>query len=174
MSIIGSVGGSGLDLTQMLQRLTGESESSQGQAVRGSPPEGAPPPGGPPDGGGGMISDKVGEFAKSAGLDSETVAALQEELDTAINEALEEADESTDVREVIDGAIQATLDEYGLDGEAFLSEMKASMPPEPPSPPSTGGEMTTSDIMSEMLGVLSNGTYSSSSTANLSLLDALA
>ncbi len=177
MSIIGSVGGTNSELMQMLQRLAGQSdESSQGTAVRGSPPQGAPPPGGPPDGGA-MLSEEVASFAEEAGLDAETIAALQEDLEAAIASAMENAEESqsTDPREIIDGAVTSTLAEYGLDGEAFISEFKESMPPEGAPPPGAmDAASSQEDLITQILDLVSEGTASSGAYGNLSLLDTLA
>ncbi len=173
MSTIGSVGGTGTELIQMLQRLAGQSDNdSEGFAARGSPPSGGPPPGGPPEGGASAITDKVGEFAESAGLDSETVTSLQDQLSSAISAALENADESTDPREVIDGAILSTLEEYDLDGEAFLSELKASAPAGGPRTGEMGGQLPSSDVSSQMLSLMNGG--ASSLSTSMSLVDTLA
>ena len=177
MSIIGSVGGTGSELIQMLQRLAGQSdENSKRIAARGSPPPGGFPPGGPPEGGAAVLTEKVGAFAEAAGLDSETVTSLQDQLSSAISAALEDADESTSPRELIDGAILSTLEEYGLDGEAFLSELKASMPTGGPSMGGMEGQLSRGDMVSEMLSSLGVSTDASSLSAgtSLSLLDTLA
>ncbi|MBN1512581.1 MAG: hypothetical protein JXB13_11245 [Phycisphaerae bacterium] len=173
MSTIGSVGGSGSDLIQMLQRLAGQSESPQEFAVGGSPPQGGPPPGGPPEDCASMVTDQVASFAEAEGLDSETVSSLQEQLASAISAALEESDGSTDPRELIDGAILSTLEEYGLDGEAFLSELKGSMPA-PPNAGEMGRGSTDSDIMSQMLSSLTGSTDTAGPSTQVSLLDIIA
>lgn len=174
MSIIEGIGGSGSELIQMLQRLSGQGESSKGFASRGSPPAGGVPPGGPPEGCATAITDKVGAFAEAAGLDAETVASLQDKLSSAISAALEEMDGSTDPRELIDGTILSTLEEYGLDGQAFLSELKASMHAGGPSLDGTGGQLSSSDIMSQMSSLLNSSADPTSYSASLSLLDTLA
>ncbi len=173
MSIIGSVGGSGSELMQMLQRLAGQSESPNGSGAPGSPPRGGFPPGGPPEGGAAVLADKVGAFAKAAGLDSETVTSLQDQLGSGISAALEDTDGSADPRELIGGAILSTLEEYGLDGEAFLSELKASMPTGGPSLGGLGSQLPSSDIVSQMFSLLNGNTNTSTLSANVSLLDAV-
>ena len=173
MSTIGSVGGSSSELmAQMLQQLTAQNQSTQASSARGSPPQGGGPPPGPPPGGAGMITDKVGEFAEEAGLDAETVAALQDELDSAISTALENKDHSNDPKEVIDSAIASTFEEYGLDSDAFLSDLQESMPAGGPGMGGTGGQLPTSDMVSQMFTMMSTGTFSTGTSAGL--LEALA
>ncbi len=131
------------------------------------------PPGGPPEGGAAVLADKVGAFAKAAGLDSETVTSLQDQLGSGISAALEDTDGSADPRELIGGAILSTLEEYGLDGEAFLSELKASMPTGGPSLGGLGSQLPSSDIVSQMFSLLNGNTNTSTLSANVSLLDAV-
>ncbi len=156
----------------MLQRLAGRSGESEELRVRGSPPMGGPPPGRPPEGGAEMLAAKVGVFAVTAGLDEETVTSLQDQLDSAIIDALGGAEASADHRKLVDEAILNTLEEYGLDGEAFLNELEASRPAGGPVPSGSGGDLPQSDVMAQMFSLM-NGDASSLST-NMRLLDALA
>ena len=174
MLSIDSLGGSGSELMQMLQRLTGQSDNTMGIAARSNgPPQGAPPDG-PPSGAPPQLTDAVASYAEEAGLDEETIATLQDELNSEISAAFESAEDGADPREIIDAAIASKFEEYGLDGEAFISELKASMPEGGPPPQSSTEELTSDEIVSQLLSSLSSSADTSTTYSGLSLLNTIA
>ena len=109
MTSISSIGGFGMDPNQFNVRATG---------LQGTKP--APAPGELPEGGQSPMMERIESLAVEAGLDSETIATLQEELQAAIAAALEDASqtsESGDPREAVHSAVESVLADYGISVE---------------------------------------------------------
>ncbi len=114
MSGMSSIGGFGFDANQQHPRAV---EGRQGDrcAARRAPAEG----------GGdrrGAMMERIESLASEAGLDSDAIAALQEDLRSAISAAVANANrtgESGDPREAARSAVQSTLEKYGIDLEQF-------------------------------------------------------
>ncbi len=109
MTSISSIGGFGMEPNQFNVRATG---------LQGAKP--APAPGELPEGGQNPMMERIESLAVEAGLDPETIATLQEELQAAIAAALENANEtaeSGDPREAVHSAIESVLADYGISVE---------------------------------------------------------
>ena len=110
MSSISSIGGFGVDPDQFNVRTTGL-EGSRPPIPSGEVPQ--------RDGGRqNPMMERIESLAVEAGLDSETIATMQEELQAAISSALENAHktgESGDPRQAVHAAVQRVLEKYGID-----------------------------------------------------------
>lgn len=181
MSTVSSVSGYGTELLQILQQSTRTQTGATAAGGMSQMTERLAE--GLSDNRAQKFEEQLATFAEESGLDAEQVAALQEDVRSAISAALEESDESTDHRTAIKNAVGGVLESYGLDANAFDEEMKANAPP----PPSGGmggfspGGLTAGDTeaqsttaMSQLLSMLSGGSDDSGLLANLSLLDAVA
>jgi len=104
-----------------LKKFQSELQSSMGGA--GGPPPGGPPPGGP---GGADLESRFNDAAVAAGLDAGKTDELQSKIKSAIGQALENSDGSTDPRQTIQDAIDSLLKEYGVDLTKFKSLMQST------------------------------------------------
>lgn len=126
----------------------------QQSGVQGAPqgPPPGPPPAGPPP-------EQLNAITNSEG---QSLLDIKDQMDTAIAAALEGNTEDTDVRAIVDAAINAVLEENGFDPAAVKSAMEESMgtygppkggpPPPPPTEVSEDTEFSIEDLMTSVLG----------------------
>jgi len=161
--------GEDTDLATVLQEAISEAlQQSGGQAGASQAPS---PPMDPPD-----FSDENNPLRsqlEAIGIEGDDLDNLMEQIDTAVTAAVEEAQSSgdtTDMRSVVENAIDETLEANGIDPEDVKPEMPAEgmqggmMPPPPPPPAdassnadsssSDSTESTTDDSNSQLLATL--------------------
>ncbi len=157
MSVIGSVGGSSLDLYQILQQSALQQNTQvESGAARGEPPS--------EEQRSEWLEHLAESVAESADLDAEAAADLQEQLEAAVTAALEETDDSSDPRQAVDDAIRGVLEENGLDPEEYM--------PERPEPPPMNGASGAGGLLSSLTYYSSGTTDETQSLMNfLQLLD---
>ena len=128
MSSIDSISAFGMQ-PGLFSTATRETEGSKPPA----PPDGAPPPGATEDGANksAAMMERIESLASEAGLDSETIAALQEELQTTIASVLENANqdaESGDPRQAVHSAVESVLEKYGISAENLMPKGQVQDP----------------------------------------------
>jgi hypothetical protein len=103
-----------------LEKFKSEMESG----MRGA---GGPPPNGPPPSGARQadFEAKFTQAAVAAGLDPTEADGLQDEIKSAIDEVLKNADSSSDPRQSIQAAIDKLLKEHGVDLTTFKSQLQS-------------------------------------------------
>lgn len=117
MSAIGSVSGSGLDITQLLQRLACQ-QCVGGENTTKAP---SPPPGGaPPEG----FQDQLGQVLTAAGVSEEETATILDEVKSAIAAALQDQNGSYS-RDAVQIAIDDTLKAHGLDPDEIRTQFQS-------------------------------------------------
>ena len=111
MSSIGGVGGFGIE-SQQMNPWAKEVERGRSQFGIGQMPQGSDRPQNP-------MMERIESLAAEAGLDSDAIASLKEELQSAISTAIANAEEgnATDRREALHSAVQSTLEKYGIDSQ---------------------------------------------------------
>lgn len=103
-----------------LEKFKSEMEAGMGGAG------GPPPAGGPPDGSRQAdFEAKFTQAAVAAGLDESEVDSLQEEINSAIDEVLKNADSDADPRQSIQDAIDKLLEEHGVDLTTFKTQLES-------------------------------------------------
>lgn len=110
MSGIESIGGSGMS-PSFLRPMSGPRSQGVSRGAAGMNPQDM-------ESRRGAMLDQIEALAANAGLDSETITALREDLKTAIAGAMEQAKPdggNADPREAVRGAIRDTLSKYGID-----------------------------------------------------------
>ena len=141
MSSISSISSSGVDITQLLQRIAAQKESSNTNQT--GQPDGTPPP---------DFENKFSEALTTIGVSEEDATTIQEDVKSAIASALDGCEESEDPREAIKAAIDDTLEEHGIDPAAVQEQFQAQGGPEgaggPPPPPPDDSTSTDSSTSS--------------------------
>lgn len=108
-----------------------------------------PPPGPPPGGmsdmggtGGGQedFSTKISSALEAAGVDSTQTDEIQSAIEAAVAAVKEDGEEGTDGGGDIKAAVQEVLTKYGVDADAFNTEMESGMSSAPPPGPPSGGQ----------------------------------
>jgi hypothetical protein len=131
MSSIDSISGSSSELSRLQQLLARQRGTTGSVTALGA--------GAANDSRRADFEAKFNEAAVAAGLDTEEVAGVQDEIQAAIAAATKKSDGTTDQREVIRGAIDGVLQKHGVDLEKFRSAMQSSMGgaggPPPGGPP---------------------------------------
>ncbi len=115
MSSISSIGGFGVESGQFDARAFGKAGGIARVGQGGMPNQGG-------DRNSAMM-ERIESLATEAGLDSETIAALQEELQSAISTALTGivgTGDSRDPRQDVRSAVQSVLEKYGINSEDFM------------------------------------------------------
>lgn len=190
MSGVSSVGSSGVNPYELLSRIassgsTSQSTDSTAESSSLSPFDQ-------------FLSDFTAEL-EAQGVDTEALKGLQEEIQTAVSTALEQAEQSgdtSDLRQVVEDTVNETLEANGFDADELLQQMQTAfetvqaengtMPPEgpgaqgigpPPPPPPSGGSETdsstsegSSDSTESLLDALSTDETEDSSSADRWLL----
>jgi hypothetical protein len=116
MQSIGTVGGSGSELMQMLQRLAGQ----QGTSATGS----TRPFGPPSEKMQAEMDRKFEETLKGMGVDDETVSQIQDEIKSAVSETIGSQGKDADGRQAVQDAVDSVLQKHGIDMEEFKSQFK--------------------------------------------------
>lgn len=122
-------------------------------SVTGAPPQGAGPPMGPPPEGAEGSQDPgqeaLAEALEASGVEGEELEDVLNQVQTAIDTALAEAEESgssADRDEVIRNAVDSTLEANGIDPATVQENMPAPPAGGPPPggpPPASGTESST-------------------------------
>lgn len=134
----------------------------------------------PPDGGGGgpgqLMANKLTSFAEAAGLDADTTFTLQRDIKAAMGTAMANSPGEPPARTTVESALSGVLNDYGLDADAFFSELEASGPADGAGPylaPATGGgpgmmhsQLSATDASTDLAGWLAS--------LDIELLDELA
>jgi hypothetical protein len=113
---ISSVGGTSSSITQMLQRLAGNQETSEAGRRR--------PPGPPTEEMQAEMDQKFEETLQSMGIDDETIAKIQDEIKSAVSEAVDSQGEDANSRDAVRDAVDSVLQKYGVDLDEFKSQFK--------------------------------------------------
>jgi len=111
MSSIGGIGGLGIESEQMNPWAKGV-ERGRSQFGIGQMPQGSDAP---QD----RMMERIESLAREAGLDSDAIASLNEDLQSAISTAIANATETnaSDPRQALHSAVQSTLEKYGIDSQ---------------------------------------------------------
>ncbi len=135
---VGSVGGAGFEIPQMLQRLARKQT------------EGTTPATATQTGYSQEFESRRAEFESTlvnaltaAGLDPTKLDALQSDIRSAVSTALSQADDTTDARRIAGQAINNVLQEYGVDVDKLKQQMRSvmgSMRPQGLPPGGPGGK----------------------------------
>lgn len=140
MSSIDGVSGSGVDISTLRQMLARQESVCECASLGGDETKEERRL---------AFEEAFTEAALAAGLDPEAADGLQDEIRSAIAEALKSSEDQTDRQQVVRDAVDGVLEEHGVDLEAFKSRMepphgKAGGPP-PEGPPPDGAGQTEVD-----------------------------
>ncbi|HRX84131.1 MAG TPA: hypothetical protein P5572_03850 [Phycisphaerae bacterium] len=178
MSTVSSVGGYGQELLQMLQNFKLQKNDPSTAKTQALQPAARLAKG--LSNRSEKFENEVGSFGEASGLDSDDVAALKQDVHTAIDNALQNANGSQDPRELVKSAVESTLQSYGLDASAFEAQLQKNAPAPPafgaPGAALGGAGQANGDSgsTSPLLGLLNGKADSSGILSSLSLVDMLA
>lgn len=149
MSAIGDISSSLMAGSSSLQQMSG--------MPRGRPPE-------PTAEMKAKFEAKFETAAQEAGLDPEIFKDLRAQIDEAVKSARENASEGTDVKSVIDEAVNGVLKENGIDPAEFKSQMNAifekmGMPKPGQGGFQLGGQQPEQDSNFDLMNGLPVGTF---------------
>ena len=164
MSGIGSISGSGMDTYALLRQVLNKSNSSDSTESTASTTSSSS------DASGTGQSDLLKLIAElvQPESDGQQTEPLADQLKTAITTAVQKAQDSgntSDLKQVIEDAVDQTLKDNGYDPEKLKEELQStmgSMPDMPPPPPPPDGSNNTNS---------SNSDGSDSSSTNNSQID---
>ncbi len=155
MSGISSIGSSGNSLSIILQRLEGANSQSGGLSVSG-------------DSNASPLSAMRSKL-EASGVDVQKLDSLQDKIKSAVTSAIQNAQNSggtTDMQQVIQGAVDKTLKDNGIDPNQLKQEMQSAMGGAMPTG-SMGGTTTSGNgsMTSSELDALFGDNSSTSSTS---------
>ena len=116
MSGISSIGNSGNSLSLILQRLDGANSQTDGLSVSG-------------DSNDSPLSAMRSKL-EASGVDVQKLDSLQDKIKSAVTTAIQNSQNSggtTDMQQVIQGAVDKTLEDNGIDPNQLKQEMQSAM-----------------------------------------------
>jgi SOS response regulatory protein OraA/RecX len=145
MSSIGGINSSGLDIMQILQRLTRQrTEEENTTGFSGEESSGSQRAG---------FESRLSQTLKAMGVSDDEVATILDEIKSSISEAMKQSDGTTDPRQIVQSMIEQTLQEHGIDTDEVKSQMKpptGGMPSMGGMPPGNGMPPGMEEALKEM------------------------
>ncbi len=130
-SIAGVTSSSSSELLQILQQLARKQAESTEDVTLTQPPQ-------PDESRQAEFESRFEEALIEAGLDPARLDEVRNEIRAAISTALSESNGAADPRELVRQAVEATLQNYGVDTDKLREQMKPEMGSKPPGPPPGG------------------------------------
>jgi hypothetical protein len=172
MSGISSIGSS--NQSALLQQLRQRQGSGSPQGAGGFPE--------PPK----EFKAKFESAAQAAGIDTKQLAGLQDQIQSAVQGALESSDGSSDPREAVESAINGVLKDNGIDADELKTKLDSVFEklgaPKPGTFSGVGGfgatngksaDSTKSDLLSQLLKSLDSNNQDSGGSSILSSIRSL-